>query len=134
MPEIDVEKACFIVVKARAFDGQVEVDDPDSGSNPADDRAIDALQESPDDPVVAELRAAIDGLNEDESRDLVALAWIGRGDYTADQWAEASAQAASIPRADRTRYLVGTPLLGDFIEDGLAAFGLSCTDTEMGHL
>ena len=42
MPDINIEKACFIVVKARAFDAKVEVDDPDSGSNPADDRAIDA--------------------------------------------------------------------------------------------
>jgi hypothetical protein len=32
------------------------------------------------------------------------------------------------------RYLIGIPLLGDYLEDGLNEFGLSCTDFEAGRL
>jgi hypothetical protein len=134
MPDISLDKACFIVVKARAFGAKVEVHDPDSGSNPTDDRAIDALEDRRDDPVADELRGAIAALNEDESRDLVALTWVGRGDYTSDQWPEARAQAERIPLRDRARYLIGTAMLGDYPEEGLSAFDMSCEEIELGRL
>ncbi len=134
MPDINIEKACFIAVKAREFDAKVAVDDPDSGSNPSDDRQIDVLENRRSDPVLEELRGAIQALNEDESRDIIALAWIGRGDYAAGQWNEACAQANSIPFGDRPRYLVGTPMLADYLEQGLAEFGLSCEEVEIGRM
>ena len=40
------------------------------------------------------LRAFIADLNEDEQASLIALAWIGRGDYDADDWDEALRLAA----------------------------------------
>ena len=78
---INPEVACFVVAKAREFGAKVELDDPDSGSNPADDKSIDVLEDYADDPTLDELRGAIDSMNEDESRDLVAMMWIGRGDF-----------------------------------------------------
>ena len=109
----------FIIEKAREFDAKVEPDDPNSGSNASDDKAIDVLEDLADDPTLEELKGAIDGLNEDESRDLVAIMWTGRGDYDKEQWGEAKAQAHTIPPKDRSRYLVGTPMLADYLEQGL---------------
>jgi len=109
----------FIIEKAREFGVKVEPDDPNSGSNASDDRAIDVLEDLADDPTLEELKGALDGLNEDESRDLVAIMWTGRGDYDKSQWREAAAQALTIPPRDRTRYLTGTPLLADYLEQGL---------------
>jgi hypothetical protein len=116
---VNPQAVAFIIEKAREFDAKIEPDDPDSGSNASDDKAIDVLEDFADDPTLEELKSAIDGLNEDESRDLVAIMWTGRGDYDKDQWREAKSQANTIPPPDRSRYLIGTPLLADYLEQGL---------------
>lgn len=134
MPDINLDKAGYIIVKARELGAKVEPDDPESGSNPSDDRAIDVLEDFAEDPTREELFGALQLLNADESLDFIALVWIGRGSYEADEWSEARRQAADIPQADRARYLIGTPMLGDYLEQGLAAFGLSCAETEATHL
>ncbi|HVZ15363.1 MAG TPA: DUF3775 domain-containing protein [Bauldia sp.] len=131
---IDPETVCFLIVKAREFDVQVEPDDPDSGSNPSDDGQIDILESRRDDPVYAELKGTLDALNEDELTDLVVLTWIGRGDYTADDWDEAKEEARGNASKTTPDYLLGTPLLGDYLEDGLNALGYSCEDVEADHL
>jgi hypothetical protein len=128
------ETVCYIIVKAREFGVKVEPEDLDPGSNPTDDRDVDVLEDFADDPTFEELLSALEALNDDESLDLVALAWIGRGDYTAEDWDEARDQAAEIPIRDRPRYLIGTPLVGDYLEEGLAELGYSCEDVEVERL
>ncbi len=128
------ETVCYLIVKAREFGVKVEPDDPESGSNPSDDREIDIIEDFADDPTLEELSSALASLNEDESLDLVALTWIGRGDYTVADWQEAREQAEEIPLGDRPRYLLGTPLLGDFLEAGLSELGYSCDDVEIERL
>jgi hypothetical protein len=130
MLNLRAETLHYIIQKAREFDVKVEPDDPDSGSNPADDLAIDILQESAGDPTEEELRAAIDQLNEDEGLDLVALTWVGRGNYVREQWEEARSQAAEIPRAGRSRYLLGMPMLADYLEEAMAELGEWDGDSE----
>lgn len=125
---------CFIIIKAREFDAKVAPDDPESGSNPSDDRSIDVLEDFADDPTVQELAGAIDSLNEDQRCELLALCWIGRGDYAPEQWSEALTTARSTVDRKLTDYLLGTPLLGDYIEDGYSQLGYSCQEVEMGHL
>src|SRR5262245_12884606 len=119
MLKISPEKVFYIIVKAREFDVKVEPDGPASGSNPADDNEIEVLEDLADDPTYEELLSALRSLNEDESLDLVALAWVGRGTYSKNEWREARRQAREIPLADRPRYLSGTPMLGDYLEQGL---------------
>jgi len=134
MITVNPEAVCFIIAKAREFDAKVEVDDPDSGSDPSDDKAIDVFEDYADDPTIEELRGAIDSLNHDQSRDLVAMMWVGRGDFDKGQWRDAQAQANSIPPRDRSRYLIGTPMLGDYLEQGMSEFGYSCEEYEIGRL
>lgn len=77
-----------------------------------------------------ELRAFVDRLNEDEQAELVAVMWIGRESFFAEDLDEAIATAkseASTPCAD---YLLGTPHLSDHLENGLDALGISAEDVE----
>jgi len=127
---VNPEAVSFIIAKAREFDAKVEPDDPESGSNPSDDKAIDILQDFADDPTLDELKSAIDNLNNDESRDLVAIMWTGRGDYDKDSWNEAKSQANTIPPQDRSRYLVGTPMLADYLEQGLDELEIPVPEAE----
>jgi hypothetical protein len=66
------------------------------------------------------LRDAIEGLTEDAKFDLLAVFWIGRGDFAATDWAEARRLAAERGTADLASYLMGEPSLGEFIGQGLA--------------
>jgi hypothetical protein len=77
-----------------------------------------------------ELRGFLDRLNEDEAAELVAMFWIGRGSFEADDWAEAwqTARAeATVPTAD---YLLGSPHFADHLEAGAEAMGFDITDEE----
>jgi hypothetical protein len=74
----------------------------------------------------------IDALDFDEHCALVALVWIGRGDFEPDQWREAVALAAEQRERSVSGYLLGIPLLADYLEDALSSFGCSCSDYGSG--
>ena len=133
--EIPLETVCFIIVKAREFDAKDIVTDPDSGSNAADDDMMSVLEDHKDDPVVAELVGAISALSDDQQIDLVTLAWLGRGTGTVDEWDDLRSEAADAHKRQTTpRYLLGLPLLADYLAEGLDQLGLSCEDIEADHL
>lgn len=77
-----------------------------------------------------ELRGFLEALNEDEQAEVVAIMWIGRGSFEAEDFAEALATAraeATTPTAD---YLIGTPHLSDHLESGLEALGVDPSEAE----
>lgn len=134
MLTISPEKVCYILVKAREFDAKVPPAEESSGSNPSDDLQVDVLEDFADDPTQQELVSAIVDLNEDEKLDLLALLWIGRGDFTVDEWERARQQAADMRHKHVARYVLGTPLASDYLAEGLNLLGYDCADTEERHL
>ncbi len=120
MLEINPEKVRHIITEARVFDSKVADSDPDSGSNPSDDREADVLEDIPTDATAQELAEYIRALDVDEQVDLVALAWIGRGTYGVSEWDEAVAEARRAHNKRTAEYLFSLPLLGDYLEEGLA--------------
>lgn len=136
MPElaISAEKVAFIIEKAREFDVKDAASDQESGSNAADDDEIDVLEDTNSDPVAAELAGFIRAMNEDEQLDLVTLMWIGRGDGGADEWDDLRTRAAEAraeykaPRREAVQYLLGEPMLGDFLADGMDELGIDWSD------
>ncbi len=127
------EKVFFILAKARQFEAKEELSDPDSGSNASDDAMRDVLEDTGDDPVRSELIGAIRDLNEDEQIDLVALAWLGRGDGEVADWSELRAEAARAHNNRTASYLIGMPLLAAQLEEGLSLLGYSFSDDEAEH-
>jgi hypothetical protein len=127
---INHDTLAFIIVKAREFDAKVEPVEPDPGSNAADDAEREILEDYADDATFAELREAIEDLNEDEIIDLIAVAWIGRGDFDRDEWEEARSLARERHRGRSASYLLGMPALGDYLEEGLAELGITGIEPE----
>jgi hypothetical protein len=127
-------KVSYIIIKAREFDAKDVVTDPDPASNASDDAMLSVLEDHSNDPVVVELRAAIGGLNEDEQIDLVTLAWLGRGDGGVEDWADLRAEAAHAHNSRTASYLLGIPLLSDYLEEALSLLGISLEEFESGHL
>jgi hypothetical protein len=121
---ISPEKVSYIIAKAREFDVKDVVTDPDSSSNAADDGMLSVLEDHKDDPVVAEIRAAIFALNVDEQVDLVTLAWLGRGDGGVEDWDDLRAEASRAHNRRTASYLLGIPLLSDYLEEGLSQLGI----------
>ena len=132
MPELSIsaEKAFAIVTKARQFDVKDAVTDPDSGSNASDDMMRSVLEDHADDPVFSELLTMIRDLNEDEQVDLVALAWLGRGDGDLADWNELRSEAARARNNRTAEYLLGMPTLSDYLEEALAQFGHNLEEFE----
>jgi hypothetical protein len=130
MLDIAPEKVAHIIVLAReldskvgAWDGDIDENDPDS-----------ILEARANDPLEAELREFIADLNVDEQVSLVALMWVGRGTYEPEDWDEAVDTARS-ERVNKTEnYLLGVPMLSDYLEEGLEKMGVSVEDAEEGIL
>jgi len=132
MLDIDVGKVCYIIFKSRELFAKEAPVEEDYASDPADEDMREVLEDFGDDPVYEELEGFIDSLSEDEQIRLVALAWVGRGDFSPDEWEEALAEATRArEESDSTaRYLLGMPLLPEYLAEGLAGFGRSCDEGE----
>jgi len=132
IPELAISpaKVAAIIARARQFDVKDVVTDLDSSSNASDDAMLSVLENHNDDPVQTELTAIIRGLNEDEQVDLVALTWLGRGDGELDNWDDIRAEAVRAHNRRTAQYLLGMPLLGDYLEEALTQFGHSAEEFE----
>ena len=123
---ISLEAVAAIVDAARAVQEGEESgalareEDEEEGLDAEDDENMDEDA----------LRAFIADLNEDEQASLIALAWIGRGDYSGEEWDEARSLAKERNIRDTADYLLGIDMLGDMIEEGLAELGLSLEDAD----
>jgi hypothetical protein len=133
MPDINIDKVCFVIVKAREYDVQYRALEQDD-SNASDDKFVSVFGSDKDDSVRKELRAFIDAMDEDEQCELVALCWVGRGDFSEDDWTEAVNEARARRENSTANYLIGMPLVSDYLEEGLSKFDLSCQDFETGRL
>lgn len=126
---ISLEAVATIVDHARALQGKEETS-PEQATEDEDSEAA-LLQATPDDMTEGALRAFIADLNEDERASLVALAWVGRGDYGAGEWHEARGLAAERAEGrDTADYLLGMDNLGDLLAEGVATFGFSIEDVD----
>lgn len=97
-----------------------------------DDDDDEDLDDDEDEEISEEmLTDYIDELNEEQQVALIALAWVGRGDYEAEEWAEALKLAAERnARGDASAYLAGMEGLGDLLSEGVAAFGVAIEEVE----
>jgi hypothetical protein len=120
MLDLNPETVEHIIDRAHQYQTQDELREESDDDEAVD---LDALGEeevkAADDPVYLELREAIDDLEPDQQVSLVALMWLGRGDFTIDDWEQALARAGEEWNERTADYLVRTPLLADFLTEGL---------------
>lgn len=104
MLEISTNKIARIIIRAREKDGK-------SASDPT-------------------LKQYIADMNGDEQASLVAVMWIGRETFGAEELAEAIQTAKAEATAPTENYLLGIPMLPDYLESGLEALGYSVGEVE----
>ncbi len=130
MLEIAPEKVAHIVIKAREYDSKVATWDNSAKAGDAEEEPDSILEDFSNDPTRAELVTFINGLNDDEQAHLVALAWIGRGTFGPEDLDEAVETARNERVNSTSQYLIGMPLLADYLEEGLDKLGISVADAE----
>lgn len=129
---IDPDTVRLFVLKAKAIAAGLNSDYQAGGEHEVelDEQSRDGhhhdglAEEEEEDLTERELRALINDLNVDEAAELIAMVWIGRGDFEASEWEEAVAEARQRGQGRRvSNYLLGMPMLGDWLEEGLEAIG-----------
>ncbi|MFV2002600.1 MAG: DUF3775 domain-containing protein [Paracoccaceae bacterium] len=126
MLRISVRKIAHIIVRAREFD--VKVGRWDSPGDSADADTI--LESRSGDATESELRSFIRNLNDDEKASLVAVMWIGRDTFAPEDLEEAKQAAVDGATTPTENYLLGVPLLPDYLEEGLEKLGISAAHAE----
>ena len=128
--EIAPEKVAHVIIKARELDAKVGAWNASTEEGDADEDPSAILEDFASDPTLAEFAGFIDALNDDEQANLVALAWIGRGTFEAEELEEAVETARAEKVNSTASYLLGLPLLSDYLEEGLEKLGFSAGDIE----
>lgn len=128
MLEINPEIVCLVIVRAREFQAKEEVVLPDVPDNPSEDWALQVLADHIDDLSLQEARSLLDDLEPDQQEQLVALMWIGRGDFEQEEWEEALDQAQEVPYGHIADYLFTVPMVADYLLEGLERFGYDCDE------
>ncbi len=122
--EIAPEKVAHVIIRAREYDAEVDAWNTDN------DEETGAEEGHADQSLRGELVAFIDALNDDEQTQLVALCWVGRGTYDPEDFDEAIETAINERVNTVAEYLLGQPLLADYLEEGLDKMGVSIEDAE----
>lgn len=126
MFNVNPDIVCRLIDLAREFHAQEEVSFPETPGNPSGDWAVQMLASHADDLTAQSFDALFLDLEPDQQREVVALMWLGRGDYTLDDWDAALEQAEYVCNEDSGKYLLAHPLLPEYLADGLDLFGYSC--------
>ena len=133
MPElrISVEKVCALIEAARELAGKVPSTAGDRTTTGEDSKTV-TIEDYPGEAVFdsdgrrREMIEFVAGLNVEEQVDLLALIWLGRGDYELDEWDAALAEAEARIAARDPDYMIGDAALPEYLGDGLEAFDKTC--------
>jgi hypothetical protein len=126
MLDLNPEIVCAIIAKAREFHAKEAVVIPEEPGESSGDWARQVLADHEGDLTLQELVATINGLEPDQQINLVALMWIGRGDFDASEWDDALQQARDMWTPHTAEYLLARPLVADFLEEGLVSLDYAC--------
>jgi hypothetical protein len=128
MPELRIssEKVCALIEAGRELAGKVPSTAGDRTTT-GDDSKLVTLEDYPGyDDRRRETVEFIAGLNVEEQTDLLALIWLGRGDYDIDEWDDAVAEAEARIAARDPDYMIGDAALPEYLGDALNAFDMTC--------
>lgn len=129
MLQVNPDTVCRLIELAQSFHAREPVSIPDEGSNSVDDWSQSMLSDHQDNSSYAEFESIIKDLDPDHQYEIVALLWIGRGDYTLEEWEGVVQQAKDEWSPETASYLIDHPLLAEQLREGLEMHGYSCSET-----
>jgi hypothetical protein len=123
---ISTDKVCDFIETAREVAGQVPPTTGDRTTS-GDDSPLMTIEDNPAaDDRRRQMSEFIAGLNIDEQIDLLALIYVGRGDFEVSEWG-AAVREANARIGDRDAdYMIGDAALPEYLGTGLNAFDRGC--------
>lgn len=125
-----IEKIGFLITLLRDFEVLIPSSHLNDSANPSDHAEVGVLEQSDENPAEAELEDFLSGLNMDEKIELVALLWLGRGDFAQDGWSDALEQASDEVETHNIAQFLLVPSASEFLEEGLTMLGYSIEEAE----
>lgn len=123
--DINAERLSLIITLAREYDEDLPSDDEEDEESHVGEAVDEELVEEHEyDVAYQELKGALESLSRDELNCVVALVWLGRGTFELDEFEDALAEASELDSARITDYLIGTPLLPEYLEEGMTRIGI----------
>lgn len=126
MLNVNPDIVCTLIERAREFHAKEGVVIPDETTSTSGSPASEMLADHQGDPTFQEFKTTVEDLEPDQQVALVTLMWVGRGDFDVSEWNAAFRQAGEEWTSHTAEYLLTTPLVADYLEEGLAALGYSC--------
>ncbi|MEX2481873.1 MAG: DUF3775 domain-containing protein [Gammaproteobacteria bacterium] len=121
---INSDIAFDIIDRLQEFHAQEGVELPEEVTRQDNDWPQQILAAHGSNPIYRETAEAIRGLEPEQQSILVALMWLGRGDYDVQSWPDAVRDAREARNERTAEYLLGTPLVATYLEDGLSELGI----------
>ena len=121
MAEIDLnrETVQFLIDRAREFHTQDDVTFDEETEFDNDDWSQQFSANFASDPYYQEIKTTVEDLEPDQQMTLVALMWVGRGDFSMDEWDDAFKEAEQNWNENTAEYLLGTPMLSDYLAEAI---------------
>lgn len=126
MLDVNPDIICRLIELAREFHAQEQVVIPETPGNPSGDWAAQTLASHIEDMSFQEFKSIVEDLEPAQQIQVVALLWMGRGDYAVEEWEDALEQARDDWTPKTAEYLVVHPLLATYLTEGLDLLGYSC--------
>jgi hypothetical protein len=128
MFHVPIETICFLIDKAHEFQSQEGVVLPELPEIPTEDWVLEALAEHAEDPCLNEVQEVLGEMSPRQRAEVVAVMWLGRGDFEADDW-EAAVEDALEGYSERAaEYLLAHPTVAEDLNEGLLELGYSCEE------
>lgn len=123
MIDVSTETVQRLVALAREIHTQDSSGPSEDAVNPTGDLAVQMIAGQPRDMCAGEFRCIIEDLEPDQQQQVVALMWLGRGDFSAEEWQEVTELAEQRWSEETADYLLAHPMLSEELTAGLEALG-----------
>ena len=128
MLHVNPEIVCRLIELAQSFHAREQAGLPEEGGNAGDDWTQEMLADHGDNTSFQEFETIVKDLEPDQQQEVVALLWLGRGDYTFEEWDSIVKQAKELWTPETAQYLIDHPMLADELREGLELHGHGCEE------
>jgi len=126
--DLNPEIVCQIISRCREFQAKEEVVFPEKPEELSLEDHMQILADHKNDLTSVELQRNINDLEPDQQSTLIALMYLGRGDFSIDEWDNCWTTADQEKPSNVARYLLAHPQIVEYLQDGLEAFGHQCEE------
>ncbi|HVV67460.1 MAG TPA: DUF3775 domain-containing protein [Gammaproteobacteria bacterium] len=126
---INPDIVCQLITKAHEFHAQEGVVIPEDSSEAAiENDPLQVLAAHGSDLTSIEILDTINNLEPDQQVSLLAIMYLGRGDYSLEEWDAALSEARNNWSPNLAKHLLSNPNIADFLSEGLTLLGYSCEE------